>query len=65
MKEEKTYILKFVCNNCGHKFIKEIPFGKDVLPVHITINSMGYEIENGEKIRCPNCGSYRVSKKWE
>jgi len=62
MSEGRTYPLRLQCNNCGYSWVRDFPWGRDVI-----LSVSGDLIDEGEKggwepIRCPNCGSYRVAK---
>lgn len=58
---DRTYTLTFICENCGKSFTKEFPFGKDV---KTNWNGCWCE-DDADFIRCSNCGSSSISKKWD
>jgi len=65
MTEKKIYGLRLACSNCGYKWYKDIPFGRDfhssVFGYPAIIDSMGI-------VKCPSCGSgsvFNITKEGE
>jgi len=60
-KDEKYYIIRFQCLNCGYDFSIPLPFGYD-----IEENIWAQSCKCGDYIVCSKCGSLKIRKviKW-
>ena len=57
---DRTYEMKFICDNCDERFTKQIPFGIDL--DHTWFGYFYVKGAHSTDIICPVCGSAKNHK---
>lgn len=67
-KKQRTYTIKFECNNCFKKFKRVFKFGQEVIigpgvwHYHSLICPYCVNGDNDKRVQCPRCGSLDIRK---